>query len=263
MEYCGVKEMNFLVSAYSDIGIRKETNQDSVLVEVAQVDNGQAAFAMICDGMGGLARGELASATVIKAFAQWFQFDFPQLLKDGFSKDMLWQRWKEIVFGLNSRIDAYGQSQNINLGTTAVGLLLMGQSYYVMNIGDSRVYRLGMELEQITKDQTFVQREMDAGRMTPEEARVDARRNMLLQCIGSSDYLEPDFFSGRMYENEVYMLCSDGFRHIITDDEIYEYLNPDVLHSEKDMLENSTFLTELNKHRKEEDNISVAVIKTC
>lgn len=257
------EKMKFLVSAYSDIGIKKETNQDSVLMEVAQTDQGQIAFAMICDGMGGLAKGELASATVIRAFAQWFQFDFPQMVQGGFSEETLQLKWGEIIAAQNSRIEAYGGREGISLGTTAVGLLLMGHKYYGVNVGDSRAYKLTDRLEQLTKDQTFVQREMDAGRMTKEEARRDARRNMLLQCVGSSDYLEPEFCSGRMEENEVYMLCSDGFRHIITEEEIYEYLNPSVLHSEKEILENSTYLTELNKHRKEEDNISVAVIKTC
>lgn len=250
------------MSAYSDIGIRKETNQDSVLVEVAQADHGEIAFAMVCDGMGGLDKGELASATVTKAFAQWFQYDFPQMLKNGFSEEQLEQRWREIIYAQNNRIDAYGRSLGISLGTTAVGILIYADRYYIINVGDSRVYLLDKKLTQLTKDQSFIQREIDAGRMTPEEARIDSRRNMLLQCVGASDYIEPDFFSGDVKSNEVYMLCSDGFRHIITEDEIYEYLKPDSLITEKDMLENSTYLTELNKHRKEDDNISVALIKT-
>ena len=61
--------MEFLATAHSDIGIKKKTNQDSVLIQIAKTDVGNIAFAMVCDGMGGLAKGELASATVIKAFA--------------------------------------------------------------------------------------------------------------------------------------------------------------------------------------------------
>ena len=62
---------------------------------------------------------------------------------------------------------------------------------------------------------------------------------------------------------DVFMLCSDGFRHIITPEEMYQYLNPNALYTEQNMLENITYLTDLNKYRREEDNISVAVIKTC
>lgn len=255
--------MKFLVSAYSDIGIKKKTNQDSVLVETAQVGKGEIAFAMVCDGMGGLEKGELASATVIKAFAQWFQFSFPQMLENGFSDRILEERWREIIYAQNSRIQTYGNEQGISLGTTAVCILIYDGSYYVMNVGDSRAYRISAHVEQLTKDQTFVQREIDAGRMTLKEARVDSRRNMLLQCVGASEYIEPDFFKGDVREDEVYMLCSDGFRHIITEEEIYEQLSPMALETEKDMLENSTYLTELNKHRREEDNISVVLIKTC
>lgn len=255
--------MKFLVSAYSDIGIRKKNNQDSVLVEVAQVGQEEIAFAMVCDGMGGLEKGELASATVIKAFAQWFQFDLPQMLNNGFSEDTLESRWREIIYAQNARIEAFGNEHGISLGTTAVCILIYGGCYYVMNVGDSRAYQISANVEQLTKDQTFVQREIDAGRMTREQAQVDSRRNMLLQCVGASEYIEPDFFKGEVREDEVYMLCSDGFRHIITEEEIYEQLSPMALATEKDMLENSTYLTELNKHRREDDNISVALIKTC
>ena len=255
--------MKFLVSAYSDIGIRKKTNQDSVLVEVAQVGKDEIAFAMVCDGMGGLQKGELASATVIKAFAQWFQFGFPQMLERGFSADAVEDRWREILYAQNSRIQAYGNEQGISLGTTAVCMLIYDGSYYVMNVGDSRAYQISERVKQLTKDQTFVQREIDAGRMTKKEARTDSRRNMLLQCVGASEYIAPDFFSGKVRENEVYMLCSDGFRHIITEEEMYGQLSPMALATEKDMLENSTYLTELNKKRKEEDNISVVLMKIC
>lgn len=255
--------MKLLVSAYSDIGIRKKTNQDSVLVEAARYGKSELAFAMVCDGMGGLEKGELASATVIKAFAQWFQFGFPQMLEHGFSEAALESRWREIIYAENSRIQTYGAEKGISLGTTAVCILIYDKNYYVMNVGDSRAYRISAHVQQLTKDQTFVQREIDAGRMTLKEARVDSRRNMLLQCVGASEYIEPEFFRGDVRENEVYMLCSDGFRHIITEEEIYEKLNPMILKTEKDMLENSTYLTELNKERKEDDNISVVLIKTC
>ncbi len=255
--------MNYLVSAYSDIGIRKKTNQDSVLVQVAQTAIGNIAFAAVCDGMGGLAKGELASATLIKALAQWFQYEFPQMIRAGFTEDAIQNKWREIIITQSNRIADYGKRNGFNLGTTVTAVLICQNRYYIINVGDSRIYRLDYEITQLTKDQTFVQREIDAGRMTPEEAKKDPQRNVLLQCVGASEYIEPDFFTGEVKPNEVYMLCSDGFRHIITPEEIYQYLNPDMLQTEKNMLENATYLTDLNKYRREDDNISVALIKTC
>ena len=72
--------MNFLTSSYTDVGTRKKTNQDSMIIMEAATDFGNALFASVCDGMGGLAKGEVASATVIKAFGDWFEKELPKLL---------------------------------------------------------------------------------------------------------------------------------------------------------------------------------------
>jgi serine/threonine protein phosphatase PrpC len=255
--------MDYLVAVHSDIGIRKSTNQDSVLLQVAHTDIGNIAFSVICDGMGGLAKGELASATLIREFAKWFQYELPRLLQDGFSEEKLNNCWKNIILTQGKKIGDFGKYHGFSLGTTCVVLLIMQNRYYIANVGDSRVYKINKMLCQLTKDQTYVQREMDMGRMTPEEARVDPQRNVLLQCVGASEYIEPDFSSGSVEKDDVFMLCSDGFRHTITQDEMYQYLNPNVLVTEKNMLEYVVYLTDLNKYRREEDNISAALIKVC
>lgn len=253
--------MDFLISAHSDIGIRKSTNQDSVLMQVAKTNYGKVAFAVVCDGMGGLAKGELASATLIQAFADWFTNDFKVLLAEGFHESSLYHQWGTIVEETNTRITQYGNRNRLQLGTTLAAVLLFDRKYYCINVGDSRVYQINQTLNQITKDQTYIQREMDMGRMTPEEAKVDPQRNVLLQCVGASTVVVPDYFSGDIQEQDVYMLCSDGFRHIITPEELYAYLNYNSAQNEQEMNENMVYLTELNKYRREDDNISVAMIK--
>lgn len=72
--------MDFLIAAHTDVGIRKKTNQDSVLIKVADTDCGKVCFAAVCDGMGGLRKGELASATLIRDFSDWFDSEFPEIL---------------------------------------------------------------------------------------------------------------------------------------------------------------------------------------
>lgn len=254
--------MDFLISAHTDIGIRKNTNQDSVLLQVAQTNYGKTAFGVVCDGMGGLAKGELASATLIKEFANWFLNDFGLLLAEGFDVARLNQMWRDIVENTNIKITEYGKRNRLNLGTTLTAILIFNEHYYCINVGDSRVYQIRDSLYQITKDQSYIQREMDMGRMTPEEAKRDPQRNVLLQCVGASPIVVPDFFTGEVRQGDVYMLCSDGFRHILEPSELYEYLNPDSMNTEEEMKENIVYLTELNKYRREDDNISVAVIKT-
>ena len=254
--------MNFISHIHTDIGIKKSVNQDSALYMEAKTDYDNVVFCLLCDGMGGLANGELASATVIRAFAKWFENEFPDMLYKGFDSKMLEKRWSEIVFEQNIKIMSHARSLGSNMGTTAVIMLISGGNYYIMNIGDSRAYVCNSNgLIQLTVDQTFVNREIKMGNMTPEEARVDPRRNVLLQCVGASQFIEPDFFMGNANLNDVFMLCSDGFRHEITQEEISQAFAPENINSEEDFEKAEIELVELNKSRMENDNITVLAVK--
>lgn len=254
--------MDFIVSANTDIGIKKNTNQDGLSVKVIGTPNGKMVFSILCDGMGGLAKGELASTSVIAAFDKWLAEDLPDLCRKGINDADIRNQWENIVLSQNEKIDAYGRSNGIKLGTTAVVMLLTATRYYIMNIGDSRAYEIFDTVHQITEDQTFIHREIKLGRMTEEQAKTDPRRNVLLQCVGASDNIYPDMFFGDTKKNAVYMLCSDGFRHLITNDEIYQKFQPSVLSDTNVMNKNSQDLIELNIQRKETDNISVLLVRT-
>lgn len=253
--------MNFKIVAHTDVGIKKSTNQDSVLMKVAQTDYGNVVFAAVCDGMGGLAKGELASATLVRMLSKWFEEKFPQMLYQGLSMEILQNSWNELIYQANSKIANYSHALHTNMGTTMVVILIVGQVYYIANVGDSRIYQIRDELKQLTKDQTFVQREMDEGRMTYDEARRDSRRNVLLQCVGASEVIEPDFYTGMIDPGTMFLLCSDGFRHVIAAEELYQYLTPYRVLNEQAMKESLVYLTDLNKYRQEVDNISAALIR--
>lgn len=253
--------MEFLVSAYSDVGIRKKTNQDSALIQVAKAGTERIALCIVCDGMGGLDKGELASATLIRRFTAWFQEELASLIRDGFSEQKLHEKWNQMIQEQGKKIWDYGTAHGIRCGTTCVAILLYQNKYYCLNVGDSRAYLINDKLKVITKDQTFIQREMDLGRLTPEEAQVHPQRSVLLQCVGASEVIVPDFYVGDAQKDDVFMLCSDGFRHIISEEELQYYLNPGVLKTEENMMENAKYLVELNKYRQEQDNITVALVK--
>ena len=130
----------------------------------------------------------------------------------------------------------------------------------IAHVGDSRVYRIGASLQQLTTDQTFVAREISRGTLTLEQAKTDKRRNLLLQCVGASKSVEPQVICG-VAEKGAYMLCSDGFRHEITEAEIFESLNPINLMNKDAMHSNARYLINQVKNREEKDNISVVLIK--
>lgn len=252
--------MRFIATADTDIGISKDTNQDSVLIKHAKVEGEEILLAVICDGMGGLQKGELASATVIRAFSQWFDNELPYALEN-IDLQVIGAQWALLLKQLNAQILEYSSDNKIvGVGTTFSGILFVGNQYVIGHVGDTRIYHIGSSLSQLTTDQTFVAREVSKGTMTPEQAKTDKRRNLLLQCVGASKVVEPQIMLGNT-EKGAYMLCSDGFRHEITEAEIYESLNPVNLMNKDAMHNNAKYLIEQVKSRGERDNISVLLVK--
>lgn len=254
--------MNFLTAFHTDVGIKKKTNQDSLLLYQAQTEMGKVLLAVICDGMGGLAKGEVASACMIQAFSEWFYVQLPPMLSAGLQPEALRASWEQLVSAVNQKITNYSITNGVSMGTTCAALLIVNNTYYIMNIGDSRIYLISDNIYQLTKDQTYVQREMDAGRMTYGQSLRDPQRNVLLQCVGASPVIEPDFFMGDVQINQCYMLCCDGFRHVVSPQEMFQYMNPAVATDPDTMQKYLVQLTELNKQRRETDNITVALIRT-
>ena len=254
--------MNYIISASTDVGLVKDTNQDSLFVRALKTPQGRMVFAVLCDGMGGHDKGEVASASLINAFTEWMNNSLSLITHEEIEDSTIRSQWDEIVTQMNNKIMDYGHQSGITLGTTVVSLLLTDKRYYVMNVGDSRVYEINDTLKQITNDQTVVANDLANGLITQEQAEADPRRNVLLQCVGASESVVPDFFYGDTSQNAVYMLCSDGFRHEITPNEILNGFHPSKMASADEMKTNTDELIETNKQRKEEDNISVITIRT-
>lgn len=254
--------MDFLISAATDIGLTKSTNQDSYFVRHFRSSQGNVVLAVLCDGMGGLSKGEVASASVINAFKKWSEERLPSLLGTGFDEKIIQAEWNDIALSFNKKIQDYASRFGAHMGTTLVAMLLTESYFYIINIGDSRAYEISNQVKVLTKDQTVVAREVEQGLLTPEQAEKDPRRSVLLQCIGASMEVVPDFFVGNVVQDAVYMLCSDGFRHEITQDEIYAYLNASVMTSVPQMQANMLALIEANKQRQERDNITVISIRS-
>ncbi|MED3561208.1 PP2C family protein-serine/threonine phosphatase [Bacillus xiapuensis] len=253
--------MSMLTAYHTDVGIKKKTNQDALLLKTARTPKGHIGLFVICDGMGGLSQGELASATVIRGMSDWFDYEMPRIAQSEHVEEDIRTELETCVQQLNEKILNYGESENVTLGTTVIALLIFQNRYYIVHIGDSRVYQIGDTLRQLTMDQTLVAREVARGNLTEEQAKSDPRRNVLLQCVGATKNIEITFSSGDIQNNTVFMLCSDGFYHQISEEELVENFHPDKLTDEQQMKEKVVGLVELVKARKEVDNISVVVAK--
>lgn len=252
--------MDFVVGYCSEVGTTKKVNQDSLCIKQAQTSAGKVIMAAVCDGMGGLSKGELASATVIRGFSDWFTHELPQIMERKCFEEIGTQ-WRELIQEQNQKLWSYGNDNGVQLGTTLTVLLLLEQgTYYIAQVGDTRAYEFGSEVIQLTEDQSFVAREVKRGNMTPEQARTDSRRNILLQCIGASREVLPEITSGKAALGKSYLLCSDGFRHEVKEAEMLEEISAGNLSDRTAITHLLTKLVHLCEERGEKDNISTILI---
>ena len=207
--------MNYITATQTDIGTRKKTNQDSMIVMQAATDRGQVLLASVCDGMGGLAKGEVASAAMVHALEKWFTQQLPTLLAEGFEETKLWEQWKEMIEDTNSQIGSYGVKHHTALGTTCVALLIVDQDYYIVNVGDSRAYLLADTIYQLTKDQTEAQLLVDEGKIAEEQYYFHEARNKLLCPLGSFETPKLDRFSGKIRKDCIFLMTTDGIHYAI------------------------------------------------
>ena len=140
-----------------------------------------------------LEKGELASATVIREFSHWFDTELQKELENP-DMNVIGAKWSLMLRELNDKISEYSAQYGVNMGTTFTGVLYIDKKYVIVHVGDSRIYYIDSDMHQLTKDQTFVAREIERGNMTIEQAKTDKRRNMLLQCVGASPVVEPEIW---------------------------------------------------------------------
>ncbi len=169
---------------------------------------------IVADGMGGHAAGEVASAMAVQIVARELgalpdhtDDDAPQVLADSIRHAN-----RAIFARTTSEIDKQG------MGTTVSCLVLAGSRFLVGQIGDSRVYLLrDGALRQVTKDHSYVQEQVDAGFLTPEQARVHPYSNVITRCVGASAEVEPDIYTGDVRAGDAFLVASDGLTGMVDD----------------------------------------------
>lgn len=252
--------MYYIGNAVSDIGTVKKVNQDSLTLKIANTKWGSVCLAVMCDGVGGLQQGELASATIVRGFDQWFKKVFPY--ENGrWSEQKLKLEWDHLIQSLNLELCEYGEETGVKLGSTVTAALFWENRYLVAHVGDCRMYQIRNELRQITKDQTLVQKEIDQGLMKESEREADQRKSILLQSVGTVDMLQISYYSGELLPDTVYLLCTDGFRHEIREDELVRLFAPEQNSNMGFVEKNLKYVVEQVKARGEHDNISAIAVR--
>jgi protein phosphatase len=222
--------VHYAVAVVSDLGKKRSGNEDSFGYSA------EDGVYVVCDGMGGAAAGEVASAMAVN--------EVLRLLKGRAVDDAapLEKQVVEAVRAANQVILSRAEKNRklVGMGTTLVGLVAEGSRVLVFNVGDSRCYRMrdaGLpdesnpehsRLEQITLDHSLVQEQVRLGRMTNDEALHSPLRSMITRALGTQAGIEPDLFELEAKPGDIFMLCSDGLTNELDDPTIESLLAADL-----------------------------------
>ena len=221
----------------TDVGRTREHNEDAFVVADLTTGNatllpevrrhvvgGRGTMFMVADGMGGAAAGEIASAMAIEIVLRELQSAWSRGAEA--SPEAFARALRRAATTANSEIHEYALThpEFRGMGTTATVAGLLGDTLYLAQVGDSRAYlvRDGVA-RQITKDQSLMQKLVEAGELTEEEAEVSERRNIILQALGPEATVKVDLTHQRVRPGDTLVLCSDGLSGQVTRDEIARY----------------------------------------
>lgn len=193
-------ELKIDVVALTDVGCVRTNNEDGFGYDLA------SRIFVVCDGMGGMAAGEVASATAIKELVESFsQFDGA----GAGTEDRLYRA----ILHANQQVYQLAQAREElrGMGTTLVSACIEGRRLLIGNVGDSRAYFLrGGVCAQITNDHSFLAEQVRKGSMNIEEAQASPLQSVITRAVGTAESVEPDIFTGDLEPGDIVLLTSDG-----------------------------------------------------
>lgn len=208
---------------------------------------------VVADGMGGHAAGEVASEMAVRYVARELES------LRGLSDQQIADRMLGAIRTANGAIfqRTLTEHDKRGMGTTVTALTLYENRFLIGQVGDSRAYLLrDAKLTQITKDHSYVQEQVDAGYLTPDQARTHPYSNVITRCVGANSDVTPDLYPGAVKSGDLFLLASDGLTGMLEDYQLAELLAPDRMPEE----EVDSLIAEANRHGGL-DNITAIIVR--
>ena len=232
----------------TDVGQKRKLNQDYVFSSDRRIGNLSNVF-IVADGMGGHNAGDYASKFTVNTMVEEIERSFEQnpvrILENAIKKA-----------NQKLRAKASEDEQLYGMGTTVVAATVMGRYLQVANVGDSRLYVIGDDIRQITRDHSLVQEMVRAGGLDPEEARTHKEKNIITRAIGADDTVDVDFFNVELEKGDIVLMCSDGLTNMLEDQEIRM-----IVSGQRDIIEKAQKLVDMANQHGGKDNIAVILIE--
>lgn len=244
--------MNYKFCTKSDTGRNRDNNEDSVAYD------GNANLAVLADGMGGYNAGEIASgmatAFIKSELGRWLQ----EAGQNAKAREI--RRAMEICVD-NANLSIFNSANSnphyAGMGTTLVVAAFRDDKVLIGHIGDSRCYRWrGGNFEQITKDHSLLQEQIDAGLVTIEQAATSSIKNLVTRALGVEESVLLEVNEFQVELGDIYLMCSDGLSDMVDDASIAK-----IVGSDADIDEKSELLIDLANENGGRDNISVVMVE--
>ena len=242
-----------MIKAYgkTDVGMTREMNQDYYYISD---DQNEIKLYILADGMGGYKGGEIASKLAVTCARNYIENNLKETPKD---KESLIQLVASSVEYANMVV--YEKSKEEpeleGMGTTLEICLVYNNRAYIAHVGDSRIYRIRKEfMRKLTKDHSYVQKLVEDGTITKEEADFHPKKNMLMRALGCNAFVEPDVTIKGFLKGDTIIICSDGLTNTVTQEEIYKVATSKFEYAPSELIEKA------NKNGGY-DNITVIIIR--
>ena len=204
------------IVAKTDTGKVRASNQDAYAA--GELPNG-VAWAVVCDGMGGAAGGNVASTTAVKIISEQITSKYRSGMSSKSIRNMLFAA----ITAANVSVYEIARSNEElrGMGTTVVACIVCDNEAYIAHAGDSRAYMLRQNnLTQLTRDHSMVQDLVETGKITPDEAKNHPRKNIITRALGVDDTIDIDFCVEELNEDDTLLICTDGLTNYVDIDEI-------------------------------------------
>ncbi len=238
--------------------MKRKLNEDSFYFSE------RLSFAVLADGMGGRDFGEVASSLAVSNFNTYFKKHFPRSFRGRRREDLVEDLLRSLLDGwvreVNNAVYNFGMvdSRYREMGTT-IALMYLQEDFVAMaHVGDSRVYRWrNKEMKQITEDHSFINSQLKAKLITPEEAERSSHKNIITRAVGTRQTVKPEVTFTDAEAGDVFLLCSDGLSDLVSGDDMGHTL----ARNGNDLVRAVQELIDLANERGGKDNITVVLAR--
>ena len=205
--------------AKTDIGKAREMNQDYYYVSSPESN---VQLYILADGMGGYNGGDVASKLAVETVKNYIENNFNKIEPQ---KEQILQLVKNAAEYANTVVyEKSKTSEDLQgMGTTLDICLIYNNKVYIGHVGDSRIYLIRKDIiRKLTKDHSYVQKLLEDGKITREEANHHPKKNMLIKALGCTEYVEPDIRARNIEKQDILLMCSDGLTNMVEESVIYK-----------------------------------------